>query len=487
MNRLLFLLLTVGLLGGTCVAGYAADAPASRWELSPYRIGLLVAVEARGTLPPRLADELPAHLAAQGSAAAGGAWRVAPSIAASDLARTMLADIAKVATKDLPPEALAGDKVMLVAVSERSSGYRVAARELDVATGLWNSVVTGDVPQAGQVSAAALRAMLAAFAPLGRIESLEGGVARLKLRGGALIGAGRGQPLVAAGALFRPVLLACDRQGQLQPGSAQPIDWTLLVATSATPTDASCRIETGLAGDPIPAYHPRQLRWALGVTPLPGGTTRLRLVAAGADGAPLEGCEVLAAEGEASGGRLIGRSDSRGYVSVPAADSPIRTLIIRRGRQPLARVPLVPGLAAEVSLALPDDRQRLVIEATLAEIEDGLIDEIARREALVARAKAALEVSDAAAAEKLKQQLADLASVDPLIARLDQAERNLKDANPQAQSALKPKVDALRKGLAALAAEKPQARLEKTEEAGEQEPKPAEASPPKAAASPGKP
>ena len=460
MNRFCWRSLVVLLLGALGAAAPAAEPSGASWALSPYRIHLLAAVESGGTLPPRLADELPADVAAQGIVAAGGAWRIAPVKASGDLQRAMLADIATVAAKDLPAEALGGDKVMLLAVRERPGGYRVAARELDVATGLWNSAVIRDVPQSGQVPLAALRAVLAAFAPLGRIESARGGVATLKLRGGALVRSGRGQSLAAAGAVFRAVLLASDSQGKLQPGSAQPIDWTLLVTTSATATEASCRIETGLAGEAIPPYHPQRPRWALGITP-PEGVTRLRLVATGSEDTPLEGCEVLAADGDSPGGELIGRSDSSGYVSVPSAGSAVRTLVVRRGRQQLARVPLVPGLAGEVSLALPDDRQRLAIEAALAEIEDGLIDEIARREALVARAKLAMEASDAATADTLKQQLGGLASMDPLVARLDQAERAVKSADAAVQGALQPRVDALRKGLAAVAAEKPLSRLDK--------------------------
>lgn len=461
MNRLCSRSLACLLLGGLSAAASAADPSGASWELSPYRIHLLVAVEPGGTLPPRLADELPADVAAQSIVAAGGAWRVTAAGSSGDLHGAMLSDIANVAAGDLPAEALGGDKVMLLAVRELPGGYRVAARELDVATGLWNSVVIRDVPQSGHLGLVALRAVLAAFAPLGRIESVQAGMAKLKLRGGALVGSGRGQPLVSAGAVFRAVLLASDSQGKLQKGSAQPIDWTLLVATSATAQAASCRIETGLAPEAIPPYHPQRPRWALGVTP-PGGSTRLRLVAAGSEDAPLEGCQVLAVDGDSPAGELIGRSDASGRVSVPSAGSAVRTLVVRRGRQHLARVPLVPGLAREVSLTLPDDRPRLAIEAALAEIEDGLIDEIARREALVARAKLAIAASDTATADALKKQLGGVAGADPLAARLDQAERAVKSADAAVQSALQPRVDALRKGLAALAADKPLSRLDET-------------------------
>lgn len=450
------------------------SSPATSWELSPYRIHLLVAVDSGGTLPPRLANELPADLAAQATAAAGGAWRVQARAAPAELRQSLLENISALDAKSLPSDALAGDKVLLLAVSEQPDGFRVSARELDVATGLWNSTVTREVPQPAQIPAAALRALLAAFAPLGRIESAEGGVATLKLRGGALVRPGRGSPLVAAGTIFRPVLVKSG-----QPEATEQIPWTLLVATSAMASEAKCSIQTGLAGEAIPAYHPQRPRWALGVA-ASGGSTRLKLVAAGSDNAPLEGCQVLAATGGAAGSpaseKLIGTSDAGGLVSIPSGGTTSLMLVIRQGQEQLARVPLVPGLAAEVSLSLPDDRERLQIEASLQEVHDGLLDAAARRESLVARAKLATKAGDTAAADQLKQQLGALAGLEPLAKRLDQAAAAVKNAQPRAGASLQPRLDALRKAIDTLAAEKP---LERLEEPKPEEPKAEETKAPK--------
>ena len=125
----------------------------------------------------------------------------------------------------------------------------------------------------------------------------------------------------------------------------------------------------------------------------------------------------------------------------------------------MARVPLVPGLAAEVSLALPDDRQRVELESALDQVEDALVDLAARREGLLARAKLAIAAGDDAAAERLKQQLGATSPDKSLAAGLDRVAGELKSAAAPTQAALQSKVEALRKSLETLAADRPRDRL----------------------------
>ena len=107
--------------------------------------------------------------------------------------------------------------------------------------------------------------------------------------------------------MFRPVLVTLDEAGAVQAKSAQPIDWTYFTVNSSGSSLATCRIDTGLAGEPIPAYHPRRARLALGVSPS-ADSTRLALVSTGTNAAPLEGIEVIAAaSGDANQRRQIAR------------------------------------------------------------------------------------------------------------------------------------------------------------------------------------
>jgi hypothetical protein len=462
--------LLVSLVALAAAAARGADAPS--WGLSPYRVHLLVAIEPGGSLAPDVAADLPAQAAGNLRTALGAAGRVELHAPTPELRTAMLADLPALTAADLPAEQLQGDKVLLVAIGERAGGWRVQARELDVTTGIWNATLTREVAHPAHLLASVSRALLAAFAPLARIESAEEGAALLNFRGGALAKPGRGLP-ISSGTVFRPLLLKSDSRGNVEPGSATPIPWTYLTITNASGGGANCRVETGLAGNPIPAYHPHRPRWALAVAP-PTGTTQLRLVTSGVAGAPLEGCDVLAQPADIPGNDLwqrIGASDARGIVAVPAGKSVLQLLQVRQGQRPLARVPIVAGLTAELSLALPDDSQRVELEQSLAEVQDELVDLAARREALVARTKQALAAEDMALADKLKSQLGSLPGVETITPRLDQAAAAVKAADPGTKAALQPQVDALQKALDALAAQKP---LEQFEEPKPEEPKPDE-------------
>src|SRR5687768_2401500 len=90
--------------------GQDESAPTA-WEMFPYRIHVLTAVEADASLPPRLEQELSADLASRASAAVGGAWRLEVSRAPPELRHRILHALADVTSEDLPSAAKKGDKV----------------------------------------------------------------------------------------------------------------------------------------------------------------------------------------------------------------------------------------------------------------------------------------------------------------------------------------------------------------------------------------
>ncbi len=445
----------------------AAAEPAASWELAPYRIQLLIAAEPGGLVPRTCAEELAGDLPARATAVVGAAWQVDAAVAPADLQSAMLNRIAEVAAVRLPAEALDHDKVILLAIAEGESSVRATAREFDVTTGLWNSVVTREVAQPEQITAAAFEAVLAAFAPLARIDAVEKETATLRMKAGAISRRDRALAAISSEAVFRPVLVALNDSGAIEARSAQPVDWTYLTVTTSGGPIATCRIDSGLAGEPIPAYHPRRARLALGVSPS-AGSTRLTLVSRSTSAEPLEGIEIFAIETATSGDARrtsLGLSDLSGVVVVPPAAATVRILDIRQGSQTLARVPVVPGLTAAVQLALSDDRQRLEIETALAEAEDALIDLAARRQALAARIKLARKAGEASD-DALLQKLRALASVEAQQVLLDQASKAVQAADPAARTLLEPKLGALKRLAQNVAAQSPTSLLD--------EPKPAE-------------
>lgn len=442
----------------------AADESApTAWEMLPYRIQLLTAVEADASLSPRLEQELPGDLAARIPGVVGGAWRMEAATAPIELRHRILHSIAGVTAEDLPTATKKGDKVILLGVAANQNGYVVRARELDFVTSLWNTTVTRNVRQAAAVKQEALWCLLSAFAPQARIEKVEEKVVTLKLRAAALARKDASQPLLLSGTVFRPVLVKSDARGAIVAGPAESIGWTYLIPTESKTSSSpfTVRIETGLSGTVLPEYHPTRLRLALGVSPSQD-STKVKLVAEG-NAAPLEGYEVAAQEPEVAGkaGAILslGRSGPDGIVVVPSSLKAVRMLLIRHGEEILARLPLVPGLAEEITISLPDDQPRLAIESALSRIQDDLVDLVARREVLSSRIKAAAAAGNTAAADKLKGQLSKLPSVDLLLTELTKQQQPAETLEGPARQKMLQKLADIRKLAEKLKSENPASKL----------------------------
>jgi hypothetical protein len=430
--------------------GRAADAAErAAWELSPYRVQLFVAVETGPGLPPQTEQDLIAQLAARIRAAVGGTWQLAVAAAPDELRGKLTKSLASIAEQDLPADALNHDKVMLLGVTSTPVGPRVQARELDVATHLWNGIVSRECQTATALPRAAADAVQAAFAPVARIDSADGNNARLRLKASALRRRDAQSP-VDPGTVFRPALVKSDTSGKLT-GAAQIVPWTYMVPTGATGGRVNCRVVTGLDSAPIPDYHPHRQRLALGVA-ASSAATKLTIVTNDEAAAPQEGYEVVEEATDENGKTervaRIGSSGADGVVVVPPGGQTVRMLVVLHGDITLARLPLVPGLAPEVTLPLPPAGRRVAIAAALSSLEDDLVDRLARQQVLEQRIVAAAD--DTAAADKLRGQLRNLPGAEAFAARLAEQETAVGAADATAQQLLAPKIAALKKVIETL-------------------------------------
>ncbi|MCE9528895.1 MAG: hypothetical protein K8R36_22850, partial [Planctomycetales bacterium] len=303
-------------------AGVAAESTPTAWEMLPYRVHVLTAVESSPSLPPKFEQELPSDLVARIPSIVGGAWRLESGAAPAELRHRILHSPTSLTGDDIPAAAKKGDKVIFLGIAAGENGYVVRARELDLITGLWNITTTRIVPQAASVKQEAIWSVIAAFAPHARIEKVEDRIVTLKLRAAALARRDENLPLLLSGTVFRPVLVKCDAHGTMLTGTPESIPWTYLIPTESKTTSSplTARLESGLSGTFIPEYHPTRMRLALGVSPS-RDATKIKLVAEGS-GAPLEGYEVALQEPEVAGkpGAVssLGRSGSDGIVEVPS-------------------------------------------------------------------------------------------------------------------------------------------------------------------------
>ena len=102
------------------------------WEISPYRVQVLTAVEEGVSIPLRFEQDLQADLPARTASVVGGAWRLEAVSALAELRHRILHSIAGITAGDLPAATKKEDKVILLGIATKKNGYEVQARELDV-------------------------------------------------------------------------------------------------------------------------------------------------------------------------------------------------------------------------------------------------------------------------------------------------------------------------------------------------------------------
>lgn len=395
----------------------------SYWELSPYKIRVLVAVEDAAEFDARFQHDLLAALATRASVGPGAKWDARLELAPPPLRHRMVRSLAAVPTETFHDDLEKCDKIVLLAVAASAGHYRVAARELDCPTRQWSLTRSRRARRRGQVADAAWRAWREAFAPLARVSGVEGDLAALRLRAAGLRAADPNWKQVALGDVFLPIARRNARDGTPRPDGIRPIAWTLLAAGEIGDNGVRCRVYSGLRNPLAARRRGRVELYALAVES-GGAATTLRLRARTDETKPLAGYEVYAQS--AAGGEMIrlGLTDRAGEVEIEPKGGAPRVLYVKHGRRPLARLPMLPGRVPVETAALLDDDARLRVEAQLMGWEEALIDVVARREIYLARIRARLAEGDADGAAELLDELRRLPSREEFalrVARLQQA------------------------------------------------------------------
>jgi hypothetical protein len=114
-------------------------------------------------------------------------------------------------------------------------------------------------------------------------------------------------------------------------------------------------------------------------------------------------------------------TDRRGLTRISVEPNhPLVWLFAYSGQHILARVPFVPGAAAEVRFEVPDDATRLAAEADLQMLQGEVIDAVALRNTAISTIRAAAKKDDWQTVDQkltlLKQQASSNSLVDRLVA-----------------------------------------------------------------------
>ncbi|HVX12126.1 MAG TPA: hypothetical protein VHC22_13175 [Pirellulales bacterium] len=401
---------------------HAAGAAPSVWEISPYKIHFMLAFAPEPELTPRLRQQVEARVLERAEKVVGAGWDLSIEAAPAEIVPGMLRSLARLPIEDLPAMLVESevDKLILAVVrlTDRG-GYEIEARDYDLHARLTGSPVVRPVPQRELLADEVFQAVLLAFAPLARIDDVEDKQVKLRLRAGSLPTIDPEISFTGPGSVFRAVRRFNDREGKLR--KLMPIEWTLLVVDQVQVMEAevACTIYSGLRSPLTGRSRGRDERLAMLVRPT-GGTTQIELQSRmlGDDPKtvrPLAGYAIYAHPAGAPQTTLIGRTDGDGKLAIPADASPVRILLVKHGGEPLARLPLIPGLEPHLKVEVADDDQRLLAEGIINGFQERFVDLIARRQVAFAQIRARLEESKPAEAKTLLDAVRGLGRQEDLI------------------------------------------------------------------------
>lgn len=414
-----------------CVAFAAAD---RGWEYRPYQIRVILAIDVPGGLSAQLAVELPRYLERRAFAAVGPVWSLEAELATGAMRRRVLSeaiDSADIEPAEFPFD---GDKLLLLAVKWRPDGFELAAREFDRYVERWGAPLRRHSRQAESVAEQLFQLVCQAVAPLAQFELDPQDPQRVVLvpRGGALLNDKSAASWAGPGDVFQPILRRTARGGELVKGGIQRVPWTYLEVIKNDGEKVLARIQSG-GRRPFGARRQgRTEQVAIAVRSDPAETI-VRLHSRSATKKPLIGYEVFTRSESGKSVSRIGATDRDGKLATPPAKDRVRVLYIKNGAQLLARLPVVPGAEPQIDVPLPDDEPRLAAEARLAALREDLIDVVARRNILMARAQQKIEQKDFAAAQKLLTAIDQLPGRAQFNLTLTTAARSTRSDDPQIQ------------------------------------------------------
>lgn len=417
--------------GLACALFAAVPAGAqSVWELTPYRVQIVLATADNGRLDPDLAATLGKQVVDRLDSLVGAAWLTEPVRAEGALRHQMLDDLSTLSLEDLPAEILEADKVIVVAVQSDARATSIGAREFDVRTQAWGAPVERQVLQARPLDNEVVRAVLAAFAPLALVDDVEGKNVALKVRAAALAPRDPSLTPVAPGDLFRPITRYNERDGSLK--KIQVVPFTYVMIDELRDAVAQGTVYSGLRSPLAARRRGRTEQLALAIKS-PAGTTALALRSRTEPDRPLAGYEVYAYGPNDKTTVLLGRSDGDGIVEIPPGPQALRIVVVKSGGEFLARLPIVPGLEPVVEASMMSDDERIAAEGFIVGLQEELVDLVVRREVLMALIRARLADGNVEEAERLNDELAELRTREQFALLLDAQKQRMVASDTIAQ------------------------------------------------------
>lgn len=361
-------------------------------ELRPYRVLVSMAIDHQPEFDRGFHADLNEGVSAGLNNRFGAMWNV--SVEAGESAgAASLAALERRTNADLNAEFLPGefDKVILVSVSKTGSRFDMAAREWDRNSQTAGHAI-GDSTFDQRLCADRIAALIQrVFRPLAMIQNVDesGEHLELMLRAGEFLAADEDALPFRKGEFLTPYFRYLDRKREVR--QIQPVPWTFLRVDAIERARLQCTVVSAFRS-PVTGSRRRVELMGIAARPLFDESV-LRIVPRDDPQNPMVGYRVdvmdrVPTAEDAVEDRLSLITDRAGEVRIPALESrSIVHVFVHSGHSVLAKVPLLPGLEPELELSTPDDTARLEVEGALALLEGNVIDIVARRAVLMARAR----------------------------------------------------------------------------------------------------
>ncbi|WP_442481403.1 hypothetical protein [Aeoliella sp. SH292] len=422
-------------LAFTCALGDSQAATVDRyWEVSPYRVQVLLDDQLSASWQARLADTLPVHLRSRARSSFGPMWRLTIDALPPGSQRPTKSEIVALSDEALSTARREFDKLIVLQLKESKIGFEVLAQEYDSLLEKWGPIWRATTREGAELPELAFSQVCEAFTPMAtfRVNREDPTKVELQFRGSKLPRVEGQSELVSPGQVMRPYLRRTDRDGLPVEDGIQPVAWTYLTLDEGESPTATIVSHTKA---PLGTRQRGRIDQLATIVRPSGATTQLRLHSRASDDEPLAGFRVYRRDSDSEENEFIGKSDDDGAISIPSGKTPIQIAMIQSGGQWIAKIPVVPGVDGVVNAPLADDRKRLEAEGKLAGIHEELIDLVARRNILASRIRVKIKARDLEGANALIRELEGMPSATEFEQqRIRQQERLVTSSDPKIQA-----------------------------------------------------
>jgi hypothetical protein len=406
------------------------------WEYSPYAVSVWLAIDDPAELPEAAQAALCDQLSQLADAHIGAPWtlsaRPVPASLRGELVASMDFLSAEVVFASEDNIEKTADKLMLIALARDDAQWRIAVRELDVATRQLSPAIARSAADDSALPQGVLQAVVDAFSPLVAVRRVEDDRVEGRLRAGGLADDKDSPILLSAGAPLVCVLRPEDRLGRARSGQVRVVPWTLLEVAQRDGAKVHCQVHSAQHKPLASRTSLRVKRFALAVRPA-ARPTELTLQTPGESATPLVDYELVEQDAKSQEVSLLGRTNQQGRVEIPPAAAPFRLLYVRHGDRVLARLPIIPGWQGQVTAPINSDDARLAAAAFIATLRQEIVDTVARRQILAARLQRRIAASELDDAQKLLTEFQRLPTPHDFASRLQTAKPQFAGGHPRGQ------------------------------------------------------